>query len=301
MPHKTFPKVLLLFFFLLTLPFFVFGRETQDLITYSRLVNGYWQIWIINAATKETSQLTNSPLDKRYPVWIENGKKIMYRTSNAEMFTFDLTSKKETKILSKFGVITDPAWSSKTKQLVFTRYDGYLKDESEIWTVNLDGSIQRMLTKQPGMQYNPAWSADGKQIVYSSGKSVEKYDLWLMDADGGNKKEISSTESGRNILPSFSSDGKMIVFVSDRGGDYDVWVMDKTGKNLKNLTKSLGLDTKPCFSPDSARIVFTSTRSGKLQLWIMDVYGNNLRQLTDNTTDCQDPAWIQVNKDQAKP
>lgn len=278
-------------------PVFSHAQSETDLIAYSRLTDGYWQIWIMDLRKDENQQLSISPVDKRYPVWIEGGKKIMFRTNNAEMFMLNVGTKKETKILAKFGVITDPAWSKPNELLAFTRYEGYLKDESEIWTIQLDGQNQRVLTNEQGMQYNPAWSPNGNAIIYTSGKTFGTHEIWIMDKNGKNKKKLTENIGKYDILPVFSPNGKRIAFVSNREGNFDIWIMDKNGKNLQNLTKHGALDTKPSFSPDGKKIVFTSTRSGSLQLWTINSDGTNPMQLTDGESECQDASWIRIEKE----
>ena len=273
-----------------------YAQERIDLIAYSRLTDGYWQIWVLDLNTKASRQITASLIDKRYPIWIDGGQKIMYRTNNAEMFILDLQDKKEVQILDKFGVITDPAWSEQNKRLAFTRYEGYLKDESEIWTIQLDGQDQRVLTNEQGMQCNPAWSPDGSAIAYASSKTFGRQEICIMDKDGRNQEKLTKNSGNWDILPVFSPDGKKIAFSSNRAGSFDIWIMDKNGKRLKNLTKNNFLDTKPSCSPDGKQIIFTSTRSGSLQLWVMNIDGTDPRQLSDGISECQDGSWIRIKK-----
>ena len=77
-----------------------------------------------------------------------------------------------------------------------------------------------------------AWAPDGR-IIYTSmaGGSVA---IWMMDADGKNRKQISAGE-GADFWPSVSTDDRYIVFVSDRGRQRSVWRMDIDGSNRKKL------------------------------------------------------------------
>lgn len=270
------------------------AAEQKDIIIYSKLTNGYWQIWSVDLDTNEHKQITTSEMDKRNPIYIDNSTKILYRNSNAQMFVFDINSNQEKQILSKMGVIAYPAWSEKNKLLAFTRYEDYLRDESEIWTVFLDGTKQKILTHEPGMQYNSSWSQDGKSILYVSGNSYAKHHIWIMDENG--KNNIQLTEGGQvyNIRPVFSPDADKIIFASNRTGDFDIWIMDKDGKNLKNLTNNPAFDSKPSFSLDGKQMVFTSNRSGKLQIWVMNADGTHPRQISEGISGCQDASWSRM-------
>ena len=288
---KTIIKITTLLFLIFSLAVPLHAGEEKGTLAYSRLTDGFWQIWVMDLSTNTSQQFTFSNTDKRSPIWIEGGQRLMFRTNNAEMFTIDLKNKKETRILKKFGVITDPAWSEASGELAFTRYEGNLKDESQVWAIKLNGEGQRVLTNQQGLQRNPTWSPDGEKIAYASGSGFGAHEIWVMDKDGKNPKKLTQNTNTYDILPAFSPDGERIAFITDRDGNFDIWVMDKDGGSPKNLTKNNALDTKPVFSPDGKEIAFTSTRSGLLQIWIMSRDGSNPRQITDGKSECQGAAW----------
>jgi hypothetical protein len=94
------------------------------------------------------------------------------------------------------------------KRIVFTS----LKDgDLEIYTMNTDGSDVRRLTNTPGYDGGAWWSPDGKQIVYRANHPTDsaelrkyrellvqrlvrpaKVELWLMNADGSNQRQITN-------------------------------------------------------------------------------------------------------------
>lgn len=71
-------------------------------------------------------------------------------------------------------------------------------DEKNIWTVNLDGSesINLTDTKEDRKNYAPIWSPDGIKIAFASDVKNEQEsqitEIWIMDADGGNKEKLTS-------------------------------------------------------------------------------------------------------------
>ena len=87
---------------------FMSDAEASDRIAYSRLTDGYWQIWTIAPDGTDQHKITDSPMDKRDPVWIKDGKAIVFRTNNGQLFMFDLAVKKEQELLTQFKNIVNP-------------------------------------------------------------------------------------------------------------------------------------------------------------------------------------------------
>ena len=99
-----------------------------------------------------------------------------------------------------------------------------------------------------------AWSPDGR-IVYSSFASGNP-EIWIMDADGSNKKQLTVGLGSNNFGLSVSPDGRYILFVSSRAGS--IWRVDIDGSNPKQLTDGFGLN--PLCSPDSQWVYYTGER-----------------------------------------
>ena len=58
----------------------------------------------------------------------------------------------------------------------------------------------RRLTSVPGFDGDPAWSPDGRQIVFESTRSGNS-DIWVMNADGTNPRDITAEEPGFRRRP----------------------------------------------------------------------------------------------------
>ncbi len=87
------------------------------------------------------------------------------------------------------------------------------KGNRELFVVNTDGTGKQQLTRTPKSEQNAVWINGGRQIAFlydAGGKSQ----IWVMDADGSNRRQISDYEGGINAF-SFSPDEKSILFVSD--------------------------------------------------------------------------------------
>ncbi|MDJ0952276.1 MAG: S-layer homology domain-containing protein [Acidimicrobiia bacterium] len=128
----------------------------------------------------------------------------------------------------------------------------------------------------------PKWSPDGSEIAFGADG-----DIWVMNADGSNKRNLTGGVGWTNHHPTWSPDGSMIAFGAIRDpftniwvdGDYNIWVMDADGSGQLQLTDRPGWEHRPMWSPDGSKIAFV-TGQDSLQIWVMDVDGGNQRQLT---------------------
>jgi Tol biopolymer transport system component len=168
------------------------------------------------------------------------------------------------------------------KTIVFTSVrDGDL----EIYTMATDGSRVKRLTHEPGYDGGPFFSPDGKRIVYRrdalpDAASLARYqellaqnlyrpgalELWVMDADGGNKRQLTRLGAA-SFAPYFHPDGKRIIFSSNhpspRGRAFDLYMIGDDGSGLERITSEPTFDGFPMFSPDGKKLVFASNRGGK--------------------------------------
>jgi TolB protein len=152
----------------------------------------------------------------------------------------------------------------------------------DIYTMNLDGSGVKRLTDGIGYDGGPFFSPDGSKIVYRTYHPSDpaeiadyqnlladdlvrpsKLDIWVMDADGSNKRQI--TDLGvASFAPFFHPSGEKIIFSSNfgdpAGREFDLWMVDLYGNNLERITFSEGFDGFPMWAPDGKTFVFCSNR-----------------------------------------
>lgn len=177
-------------------------------------------------------------------------------------------------------------------KIVFTSTrDGDL----DIYTMDLDGSHVQRLTDGYGYDGGPFFSPDGSKIVYRAnhptneqeiadykellGKNLIRpglLEIWVMDADGSNKTQV--TELGMaSFGPFFHPSGEKIIFSSnypDNGREFNLWMVKLDGSDLEQITFAKGFDGFPMFSPDGKTFVFASNRHnskpGETNIFITD-------------------------------
>jgi eukaryotic-like serine/threonine-protein kinase len=156
------------------------------------------------------------------------------------------------------------------------------EQSSKIWLAspnNEEGRARRLTSGKYDGQWGIAMTPDGR-IVYVT-KTGDNTDIWIMNADGTEQKQLTSNEELENGVR-VSMDGRYIVFTSTPAGSIPhIWRMDTDGGNLKQLTRGEFADYNPYFSPDSQWVVFSSWRTGKPRMWKMPVDGGDPVQLSD--------------------
>ena len=147
---------------------------------------------------------------------------------------------------------------------------------SSIWRVKLaegGSNEERPLIHSRGHESYPAYSPDGKKIADVSSQSGSD-ELWISDADGGNRVAVTHLNGPQIRRPQWSGDGSSIVF--DASGDQ--------GTDLYLVTASAGAAPKRlvagasggALSPDGKHVYYQAHG----QIWKAAANGGNPEPLT---------------------
>ena len=80
------------------------------------------------------------------------------------------------------------------------------RSHTVLWMMNADGSENRMLTTAAKSESDPAWLDNGRLAFLTEGE------VWTMDADGKNRKQITQTDGSVDGFL-FSPDGKKVILI----------------------------------------------------------------------------------------
>lgn len=180
------------------------------------------------------------------------------------------------------------SWSAGGKRILFSRASPDNKT-FDLFTINTDGAGLVQLTRDARRNSTPVFSPDGKKIAFISTRDADKYQIYVMNADGSNVKRLTTDPSVAYYNPQWSPDGKRLVFYAEKGDRKDqVWVMnagDGSGQTL--LTGGIGHNTSPAWSADGKRIIFTSNRDGEDKaIYTMKSDGSDIKRLVNVKSFC---------------
>jgi Tol biopolymer transport system component len=201
-----------------------------------------------------------------------------------DIFTANADGSDVKQLTTTNGYDAEATLSTDGKKIVFT---SIRNGDLDIYTMDADGTNVKQLTHELGYDGGPFFSPDGKLIVYrahhpKTEQEIRDYkellaqnlirptylEIWLMNSDGSNKRQITDMGAA-SFAPSFFPDGKRIIFASNVGstggmGNFELYAVDLDGKNLERITFTDGFDGFPMFSPDGKKLVWVSGRNGKV-------------------------------------
>lgn len=205
-----------------------------------------------------------------------------------------------------FGILVIVSWAfgrvlPKADQMAFMsqRYYNFERQSFswDIFVKDIDRHIDWALTRWQSNERYPAWSPDGQQIAFHSDRAGY-WDLYVMDADGRNLRQLTNMNPAANLtdpnnldnpnatpragtrytsysegiaMAAWSPDGQSIGFHADYNGEWDLVIVDLNGEVKHELTYGSGDDVLMSWSPDGKRIAFSSERDGTMEIYVMEI------------------------------
>jgi len=180
----------------------------------------------------ETADASGDPVViTRYLYKPDAGEGLSHFNDNRRLHIFivDLASGQIRQVTSGAHYEHSIDWSPNGEEIAFV--SNREPNEDQFFNYDLfalkvaDGSIRR-LTATENAEYEPRWSPDGKSIAYLGTKrgltdletTMEDTHVWLINADGTNRRELTGAIDNRQHAAGWSPDGKFIYFnAQDRG------------------------------------------------------------------------------------
>jgi len=124
------------------------------------------------------------------------------------------------------------AWTP-DRRIVYRSVSG---GRSDLWIMKGDGASPHRLTSntESWASTEPAVSPRGDFVAFTREDSKRRANIWRMDMDGANAKQLTDGEN--NFRPDVSPDGQWIVFSSQQGGKPVLMKVPSAGGAVSALT-----------------------------------------------------------------
>jgi Tol biopolymer transport system component/DNA-binding winged helix-turn-helix (wHTH) protein len=217
------------------------------------------------------------------PVWLPDGKRILYMTAD------DPASPHQLRAIGAFDGATLPApvaldeeaaGITAGKHFVYSR----IRHDTNIWRARIPRPGEPPSEAEPFIastrrDEKPSYSPDGQRIAFTSMRSGSM-EIYVAKADGSSSVKMTTFGGPLMGYAQWSPDGQWLAFHARPEGQADVFVMPSAGGQPKRLTTDPGDDTMPSYSHDGRWIYFASSRSGQVEIWRMPASGGLAVQIT---------------------
>lgn len=177
-----------------------------------------------------------------------DGKKIMFASTHLDA---DAKTKYEPEIKQR---------EEDQKAGLRRRYVWDFDPHMDIFEADPDGSNLRRLTDADGYDAEGSYSPDGQWIVFCSERTGKgSFELFIMDKDGKNVRQLTKAPRCYNGGPFFSPDGKRVIFRSDRTEKdrLQLYVINSDGSGERALTNEPAwVQWGPYWHPDNKHIIY---------------------------------------------
>lgn len=188
------------------------------------------------------------------------------------IFVIDVASKQVRQLMQ--GIYDEHSidWSPDGKEILFASNREPNQDEFfnyDVFALKLADNSVRRITATESNEYDPVWSPDGKRIAYRGTRrgltdretTMEDTHVWVMNADGSDRREIGAAIDDRQSSPHWSADGGALYFTVQERGSVHLVRLPLSGRDPERiLHDDGGVGSFSVGKDGTLAYTFTSTR-----------------------------------------
>lgn len=261
----------------------VYVRNFMDIMKDRRRSN----LWLIDVSSGEQRPLTSGTENHYAPRWSPDGERLAWISSadgSSQLWMRWMDTGQTARITHLTKGPGNISWSPDGEWIAFT--------------MSVDGD-SKPLGKMPSAPKGAEWAEPARVID----KMIYRFDgagflptsythIFVVPANGGSPRQITSGDFNHGGTPSWSADGKSLYFSANRHPDFlhqpnnsEVYRVDIASGKITQLTDRFGPDNGAEVSPDGSKIAFAGFNDEfqgftTTQLYVMDADGDDVRMLS---------------------
>jgi TolB protein len=208
-------------------------------IAFASNRNGYWDLYLLDLASGDTSQITDTPEYEGAPTWSPDAAFMAFESyldDNLEIVVgpADDPLKDSIQLTDSSASDHSPAWAPDGRHIAFISTQN---GNSEVILADLDRTdnhrFQDLSNTQLASESHPVWSPDGRRLAWaSSSQSVGRSGIYVWDSS----KNVPGTWIGDGDWPAWNSSGDQIISALTAPNNTYLTVYSADGKPLQPLT-----------------------------------------------------------------
>src|SRR5262245_18961346 len=149
-----------------------------------------------------------------YPRWSRDGAQILFQSNRSgswQIEVVDADGSHRRALTQGPSNNNFPDWSPDNAWVAFV---SDREGNEDVWVMDAAGGGARNLTRHPARDIHPYWSQDGARILFCSTRDGEHFQLYEMDAHGGDVRRLV-TSGDDDTCSRVSPAGDRIVYLSN--------------------------------------------------------------------------------------
>jgi Tol biopolymer transport system component len=159
---------------------------------------------------------------------------------------------------------------------------------TRIYSQNIYTGKTLTLTSDGGDSFLPAWSPNGQYLAFVSDEAALPPAIYVMKADGSDKRWVSEWENAIALL--WSPDSRHLAFIKNPSGfnqQERILIVDATSGDPRYLTNG----AFPAWSPDGRSMAYIAGTAHRRDVYKIDLENGKADRLTQESALYSYPKW----------